>query len=159
MAQVFNTLMTDVLGYERYVAQGGDWGGAISSWLGFDHAPPCLGIHINILTMRHAQGPLDEAEKAWEEQFDKDQEDHDGYRAIQSTKPQTLSYAMMDSPVGIAAWIIEKFHAWSDLADGDLESVYSKDELLTNIMIYILTPLLIPPHGSTTGDGKKAAAY
>lgn len=139
IAQVFNTLMTDVLGYERYVAQGGDWGGAISSWLGFDHAPPCLAIHINILTMRHAQGPLDEAEKAWEKQFDKDQEDQDGYRAIQSTKPQTLSYAMMDSPVGIAAWIIEKFYTWSDLADRDLESVYTKDELLTNIMIYILT--------------------
>ena len=82
---------------------------------------------------------MDKAERAWEEQFDKDQEDQDGYRAIQSTKPQTLSYAMMDSPVGIAAWIIEKFYAWSDLADGDLESVYSKDELLTNIMIYILT--------------------
>mgnify|MGYP003330318586 FL=1 len=139
MAQVFNSLMTDALGYSGYLAQGGDWGGAISSWLGFDHAPACMGIHINILTMRHASGPQTPQEIAWSEKFDRDQMEQDGYRSIQSTRPQTLSYAMMDSPVGIAGWIIEKFYAWSDLKDGTLESVYSKDELLTNIMIYILT--------------------
>ena len=139
MAQVFNSLMTDALGYSGYLAQGGDWGGAISSWLGFDHAPACMGIHINILTMRHASGPQTPQEIAWSEKFDRDQMEQDGNRSIQSTRPQTLSYAMMDSPVGIAGWIIEKFYAWSDLKDGTLESVYSKDELLTNIMIYILT--------------------
>jgi microsomal epoxide hydrolase len=63
----------------------------------------------------------------------------DGYRTQQATKPQTLSYGMMDSPVGIAAWIIEKMHSWSDLKDNKIESVYSKDKLLANIMIYILT--------------------
>ncbi|MEK9941364.1 MAG: epoxide hydrolase [Gammaproteobacteria bacterium] len=139
MAKIFNSLMTDVLGYPNYLAQGGDWGGAISSWLGFDHAPPCMGIHINILTMRHADGPRGAEEIAWAQQFEIDQAEQDGYRTIQATKPQTLSYAMMDSPVGIAAWITEKFHAWSDLEEGVLESVYTKDELLTNIMIYILT--------------------
>jgi microsomal epoxide hydrolase len=63
----------------------------------------------------------------------------DGYRTQQATKPQTLSYGMMDSPVGVAAWILEKMYFWSDLKDNDIESVYSKDTLLANIMIYVLT--------------------
>ncbi len=139
MANIFNTLMTNVLGYDRYIAQGGDWGGAISSWLGFDHAPLCAAIHINILTMRHKDGPQGVEEIAWAEQFEKDQIVQNGYRTQQATKPQTLSYAMMDSPVGVAAWILEKMHGWSDLTQGDLESVYTKDQLLTNIMVYVVT--------------------
>ena len=139
MAEVFNTLMTDVLGYDRYIAQGGDWGGAIASWLGFDHAAHCRAIHINILTMRHPDGPQGAEEEAWSAQFDQDQIMQEGYRTQQATKPQTLSYAMMDSPVGIAAWIIEKFNAWSDTLGDDIESAHSKDELLTNIMVYIVT--------------------
>lgn len=131
--------MTDVLGYERYLAQGGDWGGAISSWLGFDHAPACQAIHINILTMRTPDEPQSAEEKKWAAQFDVDQIMQDGYRTQQATKPQTLSYAMMDSPVGIAAWLVEKFHAWSDLDGTSLDRVHSKDDLLTNIMIYIVT--------------------
>lgn len=139
MAALFNTLMTDVLGYETYIAQGGDWGGAIASWLGYDHAKFCRAIHINILTMRHKDGPQTAEEIAWEAQFNKDQIIQDGYRTQQATKPQTLSYAMMDSPVGIAAWILEKMHGWSDIKNNDVESVYSKDQLLTNIMVYITT--------------------
>ena len=139
MADVLAALMTNTLGYDAYLAQGGDWGGAISSWLGFDHAPTCRAIHINILTMRHPDGPQGEAETRWAEKFDRDQEMENGYRTQQATRPQTLSYAMMDSPVGIAAWIIEKFYSWSDLPDGHIESAHSKDELLTNIMIYIVT--------------------
>ena len=118
MASVFNKLMTDVLGYKTYIAQGGDWGGAISSWLGYDHASACAAIHINIFTMRHREAPQGSEEIAWAEQFDKDQIIQDGYRTQQATKPQTLSYAMMDSPVGVAAWILEKMHGWSD-TDGD----------------------------------------
>ena len=139
MASIFNTLMTDVLGYDHYLAQGGDWGGAIASWLGFEHAPACAAIHINILTMRHKDGPQGAEETAWARQFESDQVMQDGYRTQQATKPQTLSYAMMDSPVGIAAWILEKMHGWSDTTDDDIESVYSKDQLLTNIMVYIVT--------------------
>jgi len=139
MAEVFNCLMTDVLGYSSYLAQGGDWGGAISSWLGFEHAPQCAAIHINILTMRHADGPQTEEERAWAEQFEHDQIMENGYRTQQATRPQTLSYAMMDSPVGIAAWLVEKFNSWSDTDGDNVESAHSKDELLTNIMIYITT--------------------
>lgn len=139
MASVFNTLMTKTLGYDSYIAQGGDWGGAISSWLGYEHAPACRAIHINILTMRHGDGPQTAEEVTWAEQFERDQVMEDGYRTQQATRPQTLSYAMMDSPVGIAAWIVEKMNSWSDTKGNDVESVYTKDDLLTNIMVYIVT--------------------
>ncbi len=139
IASLFGRLMTDVLGYDGYLAQGGDWGGAISSWLGYDHAPACRGIHINIMTMRHPGGPQGPEEEAWAKRFEIEQEMENGYRTQQATKPQTLSYAMMDSPVGVAAWIIEKFNSWSDTTGDDVESVHSKDELLTNIMIYLIT--------------------
>jgi pimeloyl-ACP methyl ester carboxylesterase len=138
MASVFNHLMTDVLGYDHYIAQGGDWGGAISSWLGLEHAA-CCGIHINILTMRHPHGPQGAEEQAWADKFDQDQIMEDGYRTQQATRPQTLSYAMMDSPVGVAAWLIEKFNSWSDTVDNDIDSVHSKDLMLTNIMVYLTT--------------------
>jgi len=139
MAGLFDTLMTEVLGYDGYLAQGGDWGGAISSWLGFEHAPACRAIHINIMTMRHADGPQGPEEEAWAAEFERQQLMEDGYRTQQATKPQTLSYAMMDSPVGVAAWIVEKFNSWSDTDGDDVESVHTKDRLLTNIMIYLVT--------------------
>lgn len=139
MAELFNRLMIDVLGYSNYLAQGGDWGGAISSWLGFEHAPACQAIHINILTMRHPDGPHGPEEEAWAVQFERDQLLENGYRTQQATKPQTLSYAMMDSPVGVAAWFIEKFNSWSDTDGDNIESAHTKDSLLTNIMVYLVT--------------------
>ena len=89
--------------------------------------------------MRHPNGSQTKEEKDWETKFVKDQIMQDGYRTQQATKPQTLSYGMMDSPVGIAAWIIEKFYFWSDIKNNNIESVYSKDILLANIMVYIVT--------------------
>ena len=139
MANIFNSLMTEVLGYKKYLAQGGDFGGTIASWLGYDFPKTCAAIHINILIVRHPDGPQTKEEKEWEERFKKDQRIEDGYRTQQATKPQTLSYAMMDSPVGVAAWIIEKMHGWSDIKDNNIESVYSKDTLLSNIMVYLVT--------------------
>ena len=139
IAEILNKMMTKNLNYKDYYAQGGDWGATIANWLGYDHPNYCKAIHINCLTMRHPEGPQTKEEKEWQIKFDKDQIMQDGYRTQQATKPQTLSYAMLDSPVGIAAWIIEKMHGWSDLKDNNIESVYSKDVLLANIMIYILT--------------------
>jgi len=139
IAEILDKLMTENLNYKHYVAQGGDWGATIANWLGYDHYDHCKAIHINCLTMRHPDGPQTEEEKAWQNKFDSDQIIQDGYRTQQATKPQTLSYAMIDSPVGIAAWIIEKMHGWSDLKDNNIESVYSKDVLLANIMVYVLT--------------------
>ncbi len=139
MAAIFNSLMTKVLGYKKYISQGGDFGGTICTWLAYDFPENLLGIHINILITRHPDGPQNDEEKEWQERFKKEQKIEDGYRTQQATKPQTLSYAMMDSPVGVAAWIIEKMRGWSDLKNGDIESVYSKDILLSNIMVYLVT--------------------
>jgi len=139
MSSIFNSLMIKTLGYKKYIAQGGDFGGTISTWLAYDFPENLLGIHINILIIRHPDGPQTKEEKEWQERFKKDQRIEDGYRTQQATKPQTLSYAMMDSPVGIAAWIIEKMRGWSDIKNEDIESVYSKDILLSNIMVYLVT--------------------
>ena len=139
IAHILNKLMTEKIGYKDYLAQGGDWGATIANWIGYDHSKSCKAIHINCLTMRHLDGPQSKQEEEWQERFNKDQIMQDGYRTQQATKPQTLSYGMMDSPVGIAAWIIEKMYSWSDLKDNDIESVYSKDTLLANIMVYVVT--------------------
>ena len=139
MSEILNSLMVHKLGYKKYLAQGGDWGATICNWLAYDHSKTCKAIHINCLTMRLPDGPQNQEEKDWQIKFDKDQIMQDGYRTQQATKPQTLSYGMMDSPVGVAAWILEKMYFWTDLKNKDLESVYSKDILLTNIMVYILT--------------------
>jgi pimeloyl-ACP methyl ester carboxylesterase len=139
IASVLAPLMTDVLGYDSYLAQGGDWGASITNWIGFEHSPPCKAIHVNMMGIQYADGPQTPEEEAWAAHFRQDQIMQAGYRTQQSTKPQTLSYAMMDSPVGTAAWILEKFHGWSHLEGDDVESAHTKDELLTNIMVYIVT--------------------
>ena len=139
MASIFNYLMTEVLGYNKYLAQGGDFGGTIATWLGYDFPKTCNAIHVNILIVRHPDGPQTKEEKEWEERFERNQIMENGYRIQQATKPQTLSYAMMDSPVGVAAWIIEKMCGWSDIKKNDIESVYSKDTMLSNIMVYLVT--------------------
>ena len=139
MAAILNKLMIENLKYENYLAQGGDWGATIANWIGYDHSKSCKAIHINCLTMRHPNGPQTKQEEEWQLRFNQDQIMQDGYRTQQATKPQTLSYGMMDSPVGIAAWIIEKMYSWSDLKDNNIESVYSKDALLANIMVYVVT--------------------
>ena len=139
MAAILNKLMTKNLEYKNYLAQGGDWGATIANWIGYDHSKTCKAIHINCLTMRHPEGTKTKEEEEWQKRFNKEQVLQDGYRTQQATKPQTLSYSMMDSPVGVAAWIIEKMYSWSDLQDNNIESVYSKDTLLANIMVYIVT--------------------
>lgn len=141
MAKILNSLMVNVLGYKNYVAHGADWGSAISSWLGYDHSDHVTGIHICFPTMRHIDGPQTPEEEEWAHECDTRPGVvlQNGYRTQQATKPQTLSYAMMDSPVGIAAWIVEKFHAWSDIKNNDVETAHSKDDMLTDIMVYIVT--------------------
>lgn len=128
------------LGYQRYGAQGGDWGAMVTGQVGRLDPEHCAGIHLNMVM---ALRPEDAGEISAEEQKRLDyaeqfQREGTGYQAIQGTRPQTLAYGLTDSPVGLAAWIIEKFHAWGDTG-GDIESVFSKDELLTNIMIYWMT--------------------
>jgi microsomal epoxide hydrolase len=140
VARLMAGLMTDTLGYRRYIAQGGDWGSSIAGWLGFEHAPACAAIHMNMYGLRGSEvAPETEAERDWARRHAAIFGFENGYFRVQSTKPQSLSYAMMDSPVGVAAWLVEKFNAWSDTRGDDVESRYSKDQLLTNIMLYLVT--------------------
>ena len=139
MAYYINKLLVDVLGYKNYFAQGGDWGSYIAAWLGFDYPKNCKGIHVNMMGFRHVNGTQNEEEKKWEDDFELNVELQKGYMTQKATKPLTLAYSMVDNPVGVAAWIIEKFHGWSDIKDNDLFSTFTKDELLRNIMIYLLT--------------------
>ena len=141
IADLFATLMTDVLGYRRFGAQGGDWGAFITSCLGAAYPDRLAGIHVNLLAVRRDQAapatPSAE-EKAYLEELAHWMREETGYMQIQGTKPQTLAYALTDSPVGLAAWIVEKFRAWSDCG-GDVERRFSKDVLLTNVMLYWVT--------------------
>jgi len=139
IATLMNKFMTQNLGYKKYLSQGGDWGSTISNWLGYDHSKHCKAIHINFLSMRLFKGTKTKKEKNWEKRFKIDQIMEEGYRTQQATKPQSLSYGMIDSPVGTAAWILEKFFSWSDIKNNRIDKVYSKDILLTNIMVYLVT--------------------
>jgi microsomal epoxide hydrolase len=141
IADLFATLMTDVLGYRRFVAQGGDWGAFITSRLGLAYPERLAGIHVNLLSVRRdvppPTNPMPE-EEAFMEELAQWQREETGYQWIQGTKPQTLAYGLTDSPVGLAAWIIEKFRTWSD-CDGDVDRRFGKDVLLTNVMLYWVT--------------------
>ncbi len=138
MADCCAELMTDVLGYRRFGAQGGDWGGFLASRLGFAHPDKLAGIHLNLLAVR--RDPTMLADPTPEERRFLDEltiwlKEETGYQWIQGTRPQTLAFGLTDSPAGLAAWIVEKFRAWSDCG-GDLESVFTKDQLLANIGLY-----------------------
>ena len=139
---IFRELMTDVLEYRRFFAQGGDWGSVIASWMAFDFPEVVAGLHLNMAGLRPPLGegtpPLSAEEKAFLAAARKQMEEDMAYMAIQGTRPQSLGYGLHDSPVGLAAWLTEKFRAWTD-CHGDLERSISKDELLTNIMIYWAT--------------------
>lgn len=139
MAEVFVSLMRN-LGYERFAAQGGDWGSFISATLGRSYPDGVIGIHLNMLPARSIkpQEITSEAERNWQERRAQWVREESGYSHIQGTRPQTLAYGLNDSPVGLAGWVIEKFRAWSD-CHGEIESVFTKEELLTTIMIYWVT--------------------
>jgi pimeloyl-ACP methyl ester carboxylesterase len=142
MADCVATLMHDVLGFSRFGAQGGDWGAAVTSRLGYAHAERMIGIHINLM-MAVGRDPKAFANPTAEEQVYLDELAHwlreeTGYQWIQGTRPQTLAFALTDSPVGLAAWIVEKFRAWSDCG-GDVESAISRDRMLADISLYWFT--------------------
>ena len=130
-----------VLGYQRFAAQGGDWGAFVASCLGLAHAERMIGIHITLLSIRRdpnmVADPTPE-ERRYLNELALFLKEEIGYQWIQGTRPQTLAYGLTNSPAGLAAWIVEKFHAWSDIG-GDLESVFTKDQLLANISLYWFT--------------------
>ena len=141
IADCFAELMTDVLGFGRFAAQGGDWGAFVTSRLGHAHADKLVGIHLNLLTVPRdpkllAKGSAEE--QAYLAELRNWLDEESGYQWIQGTRPQTLAFGLTDSPVGLAAWIVEKFRAWSDCG-GDVERAFSKDELLADISLYWFT--------------------
>jgi pimeloyl-ACP methyl ester carboxylesterase len=142
IAKLFTKLMSEELGYEKFVAHGGDLGTGITEQIALYHAESLLGIHLTDIPYHHIltvpPDKLDKPEKKYLDAVTKWQMTEGAYNMIQSTKPQTLAYGLNDSPVGLAAWIVEKFHNWSD-CHGDIESCFTKDELLTNITIYWAT--------------------
>jgi microsomal epoxide hydrolase len=141
IADCFAALMGDVLGYARFGAQGGDWGSFVTGRLGYAHPERLSGIHLNMMPVRHdpkmVSNPTPE-ESRYLDELRVWLKEETGYQWIQGTRPQTLAFALTDSPAGLAAWIIEKFRAWSDCG-GDIESVFTKDELLANIGLYWFT--------------------
>jgi pimeloyl-ACP methyl ester carboxylesterase len=139
-ADLWAKLMTDVLGYQRFGAQGGDWGALVTTALGYRHPKHVAGIHLNMVLSRVIAGVADltDKEKQWLAEVEAWRKDESAYSQIQGTKPQTLAYGLNDSPAGLCAWIVEKFRTWSDCG-GDVERRFSKDHLLTNVMLYWVT--------------------
>jgi pimeloyl-ACP methyl ester carboxylesterase len=142
VANLFARLMTEELGYDNFAAHGGDWGSSVTEQLALNHADSVIGIHLtdvpfwHLLTMPPKD--LSEAERKYLETGKKWQMEEGGYAIIQSTRPQTLAQGLNDSPAGLASWIVEKFRKWSD-CNGNVESRFTKDELLTNVIIYWVT--------------------
>jgi epoxide hydrolase len=131
------------LGYTRYGAQGGDWGGSIVRQLGLVDREHLIGLHSNMCLANAPPGSnpnegVPEADLKRVQAAQARSANELGYFQIQSTRPMTVGYGLNDSPAGLAAWIVEKFRAWSD-SDGDVEKKFTKDELLTNVMIYWVT--------------------
>ncbi|UEM19895.1 epoxide hydrolase [Skermanella mucosa] len=141
IADCFAELMTGVLGYDRFGAQGGDWGAFVSSRIGYAHRDRVTGIHLNLMPLRRdpamVESPTPE-ERRYLEELKLFLKEETGYQWIQGTRPQTLAFALTDSPAGLAAWIAEKFRAWSDCG-GDVLSVIDRDRLLANIGLYWFT--------------------
>ena len=140
IAETFAALMSDVLGYRRFGAQGGDWGAFITSRMGYQFADRLIGIHVNLLAVRRDASL---AKPTPEEQRFLDHLAHwlkeeTGYQWIQGTRPTTLSFGLTDSPLGLAAWIAEKFYRWTD-NDGTIESAVDRDTMLANITLYWAT--------------------
>ena len=140
IAQVWDALMVR-LGYDRYGAQGGDWGAAVTTQIGRNRGH-CIAIHLNMPIARppagSGGGDLTEDEQQALAAFAEHRKWGTGYSKQQSTRPQTLGYGLVDSPVGQLAWVVEKFWAWTD-CDGHPENVLSRDELLDNVMLYWVT--------------------
>jgi len=141
VAQLWHRLMQG-LGYERYGAHGGDFGAGVATSMALTDPSRMAGIHLSTPEVRPYLGPgsapLTPRERAYLDRVARWDETERGYSAIQSTRPQTLGYGLTDSPVGLAAWVVEKWRAWSD-SNGDLDAHIGRDPLLTTITLYWVT--------------------
>ena len=129
--------LTCLLGYERFGAHGGDLGGGVTARLGMYQSEHVIGIHVtNVYGTIGDDGAATDAERRYLTEVAAWEAEEGAYAAIQGTRPQTLSVGLNDSPAGLAAWIVEKLRAWSD-CDGDIERVFSKDEILTTVTLLL----------------------
>ncbi len=141
MAETMSRLMREVLGHRHYLLQGGDWGAFVATRLAYTNPAEILGLHLNLLPLRREPEMYADSDPETQQylgelkQFMKEEM---GYQWIQGTRPQSLAFGLTDSPLGLAAWIVEKLRTWTDCA-GDLESVLSKDQMLANISLYWFT--------------------
>ena len=138
-ARLFNTLMTEVLGYERYLAQGGDWGSVVTSALGVDFPQSVRSIHLNMIPLRPSGGPTTPEEVAWAMAQGPAMDAYGAYFRLQSSKPQSVAWLGAGNPVGQAAWIVERFYDWSDRRAKPFEKVFSLHQMAVNASIYVLT--------------------
>ena len=139
IAETWNTLMVGI-GYDSYFAQGGDWGSIVTAMIGVQNKGHCQAIHMNMPIAPPDPQKMENMTELEQSALEamKFYQDHDsGYSKQQSTRPQTLGYGLVDSPIGQASWIIEKFYQWTD-CEGHPENVLSRDELLDNVMMYWL---------------------
>jgi pimeloyl-ACP methyl ester carboxylesterase len=162
VARLMDTLMTENLGFPHYMVQGGDWGSVIGSWIGNDHSTTCAALHLNLIGWRPTaddDGAVGELEKLAVQQTMANDRPHLAYAMQHATRPQTLGIALHDTPVGTAAWIIDKFHDWSDLRTRSIDQVYSKDDLLTNIMIYLVNDTIATSLWAYRGNAAERAIF
>jgi len=141
IADCFSQLITNVLGYDRFGAQGGDWGAFIAALIAKRHRESVVGIHLNFMPTARNLAAFDKPtpeEQSYLNDLSAFLVEETGYQVIQGTRPQTLAFGLTDSPAGLAAWIVEKFHSWSDCS-GQLDPVISTDRLLANISLYWFT--------------------
>lgn len=138
-AALLDGLMTQVLGYGRYLAHGGDWGAMVTALLGLNHAAHVPAIHLTMMFPRPGAAPETAEETAWAGLMEPIEQRLGGYRHLQGSKPQSLSWAIGDSPVGQAAWIVERFHDWADLRSQPFEAAFAPEELLDTVMLYVMT--------------------
>jgi len=144
IAELWVKLMTEILGYAKFCAHGGDIGAGVTNRLGLNHAEVLHGIHVMAVVppwLGSGSAPLTSEEQHYQTVLDAWEVDEGAYQHLQRTRPQTLAYALHDSPVGLAAWIVEKYRSWSDCG-GDLETRFTKDDVLTHLTLYWATQTL-----------------
>jgi microsomal epoxide hydrolase len=162
IANLLDQIMVTMLGFDQYLVHGGDWGSATACMLGLHHAGHVAGLHLNMSSVRHHGAPprsnrcpddASEEERAFAALEHSLWQKESAYARIQATRPLKLAYAMADSPVGIAAWIAEAFHAWADLRHRSFEDAIPRDALLDEIMLYLVTDTANPSSWIYVAEG------
>lgn len=157
VSAMWRTLMVERLGHERFFVQGGDFGSAVSNWLAHDAPEHVAGVHLNLcIPMPVPAAEAVPGEVEWRAAYEAIQRRESAYMMEHMTKPQTIGAALSASPVAFAAWVIEKFHGWADTR-GDIESRFSKDQLITNLMTYLVNDAVTSAIWMYAGTAAEAA--